>query len=69
MSRIYCTRFFVLIWCDRLSYNTWRRGLFNLCVQPPSRSRFYLGLTRHTEATKTTAGLFFARGCLPGYSM
>lgn len=56
----------VTLWMFRLSYNTWRRGLFNLYV--PSTLLLCSPADTAAATMKTTAGQSSARKCPPGSS-
>ena len=52
----------------RLSYNTWRRGLFNLYVSLSFSSLIIPNIIVPAEKMKTTAGRSFEQKYLLGYS-
>jgi Protein of unknown function (DUF1295) len=52
----------------RLSYNTWRRGLFRLCVLLPSSSSSRVMMTCAIAPRRTTAGPSFVPKSRRGYS-
>lgn len=56
----------VTLWMFRLSYNTWRRGFFNLHV--PSTPLRYSFADTASEKRKITVGVSSVKMCLPGFS-